>query len=513
MDEYYLGEIRIFGMDFPPYGWSLCDGSLLSIEQNSALFSLIGTAYGGDGVKTFALPDLRSRIPLGLSSLNPLGAKGGAETASLSVEDLPVHGHTPACNNTDGGNLKDAANAVWSVSAQHGMRYGKAPGTVRMDGESILPEGDHEPHENRMPIIALTYAIAVTGPYPARGSGGYGLAFPAEIRMFAFDTEIQGYIPCDGRTYPVNPDDQLFRLIGATFGKEDGRYKLPDLRDRVLIGNGPARPEFSTGGEGAHKLTIDEMPRHRHKAITSSNGSDNPSPKGHFWPADAGYVAQHNSVMSDRAVEAAGSGVAHNNMSPYLAINYTICTDGMYTDGHFPLVNDYIATIRAFATKVTPGAWLPCDGRELLISSNTALYSLLGTKYGGNGTTTFALPDLRGRAAVQHWTYSKLDLTSYGIGERAGVETVSLKVAQMPGHSHSPLASELANTQQPEGQVWANEDRRPPVDGFAVAKGAGVAMSLDALGETGGDQPHNNMMPYLGIEFMISCAGIYPQRN
>ncbi len=512
MDEYYIGEIRIFGAGFAPWGWHICDGSLILIEQNTALFSLLGTTYGGDGLKTFALPDLRSRIPLGMSSLRPIGTIGGAERVTLGVENLPSHRHTPACNNTDGGNFKDATNAFWAASAQNGMRYGQAPGSVRMSGESILPEGGYEPHENRMPVIALTYGIAITGKYPIIGTRGYGLTYPAEIRMFAFADETEGYVVCDGRTYPVNPDDQLFRLIGSTFGKEEGRYKLPDLRDRVLIGSGPAHPAFSTGGEDAHKLTVEEMPKHRHKTVTSSNKSDSPSPKEHFWPAEAGYTAQNNSVMNDQAVEAAGGGVAHDNMSPFLTINYTICTDGMYTDGQFQPVEEYLGTIRAFATKVTSGAWLPCDGRELPIASNNTLFSLLNTRYGGNGTTTFALPDLRGRAAVQY-SYKNPNLTAYELGEKAGVETVSLTVSQMPGHSHAPLAAANASSQRPEGQVWANEDRRPSIDGFATAKGTGVTMSAAALGEAGGDQPHNNMMPYLGIEYMICCLGIYPSHG
>jgi microcystin-dependent protein len=106
MDEYYIGEIRIFGAGFAPSGWHICDGSLIPIEQNTALFSLISTTYGGDGLKTFALPDLRSRIPLGMSSLRPIGTIGGAERITLGVENLPSHGHTPACNNTEEAILK-----------------------------------------------------------------------------------------------------------------------------------------------------------------------------------------------------------------------------------------------------------------------------------------------------------------------------------------------------------------------------------------------------------------------
>ncbi|SDG64050.1 Microcystin-dependent protein [Dyadobacter soli] len=513
MDYYYIGEIRIFAADFAPAGWLACAGQILPIERFAALHSLIGNAYGGDGKTTFALPDLRSRIPLGQSDRNPVGTKGGFETITLKAENLPPHRHVPACSNTDNSNSIDGTNGFWSGSTQHGTRYGQAPGATKMSTGSILPEGGSEPHENRMPMLALTYAIAVDGPFPSRGPGGYGLSFPAEIRMFGFPIEIQGYVPCDGRSYPVNSEDQLFRLIGATFGKEDGRYKLPDLRDRVLIGNGAAYPDFSPGGEESHKLTLDEMPRHRHKAVVSSGGSDSPTPEDHFWPADAGYVTQNNSFMSDQALEATGKEVAHDNMSPYLAINYTICTDGMFTDGSFPPIEEYLGTVRAFAAKVIPQYWLPCDGRELPIASNTALYSLLGTKYGGNGTTTFALPDLRGRAVIQYWPFDKFELTTYKIGEKAGTDKVTLKLDQMPSHTHAPLASKKATTQRPEGQVWANEDSRPPINRFAATSGTAHAMHPSALGEAGADQPHNNMMPYLGIEFMICCNGIFPSRG
>ncbi|SEJ65194.1 Microcystin-dependent protein [Dyadobacter sp. SG02] len=163
----FLGEIRALGGPVLPANWAYCDGSLLLIEENDALFQLIGTSYGGDGITNFALPDLRSRIPMGQSLRNLPGHQGGSELADLSVENLPAHRHLPACSTDDKPDTKDATNAFWSGAAEGGLRYAPAPGSVGMNAESIQQEGGGEPHENRMPVLAVNYIIALSGLYPS----------------------------------------------------------------------------------------------------------------------------------------------------------------------------------------------------------------------------------------------------------------------------------------------------------------------------------------------------------
>jgi microcystin-dependent protein len=168
--EPYIGEIALFALDFVPRDWALCNGAIVQKVDYPCLFELVGNRYGGDGVTNFALPDLRSRMPLGQSDRNPIGRMEGSESVVLGVENLPQHRHTPNCSTSDKVDSKDATNALWSASDEHGRRYAAADisgGNILMNTESIMPEGGGQPHENRMPVLAVVYCIAVDGQYPS----------------------------------------------------------------------------------------------------------------------------------------------------------------------------------------------------------------------------------------------------------------------------------------------------------------------------------------------------------
>lgn len=170
MEESYIGEIRLFAGNFAPRGWLFCDGSLLLIKDYEVLFVLLGTAYGGDGVTNFALPDLRSRVALGQSELFPIGQKAGMETIQLALDELPRHSHTPTCSTSGIANTKDATNAFWSAAPAGGRRYGAAGGTssAQLNFDSVEKAGSSVPHENRMPILAMSYIIAIVGVFPSK---------------------------------------------------------------------------------------------------------------------------------------------------------------------------------------------------------------------------------------------------------------------------------------------------------------------------------------------------------
>jgi len=174
MQDPWLGEIALVAFDFAPQGWAFCNGQLLSINQNTALFSLLGTTFGGDGRTTFALPDLRSRVPLCFGQGNGLskydwGGAGGVEGVTLSSGQMPVHTHsyTPQAS-AAGGTALSPANGFWAESPDGSTLYKTGASNASMAPQTIGNAGGSMPHENRQPYLALNYIIALQGIFPSR---------------------------------------------------------------------------------------------------------------------------------------------------------------------------------------------------------------------------------------------------------------------------------------------------------------------------------------------------------
>lgn len=167
----------------------------------------------------------------------------------------------------------------------------------------------------------------------------------------------------------------------------------------------------------------------------------------------------------------------------------------------------FVGEIRIFAGNFAPTGWAFCNGQLLPISQNTALFSILGTTYGGDGRSTFALPDLQGRVPMQPG--QGLGLTPRLLGEKLGSETHTLTVPEVPAHTHALSAnSGNGNDDAPGGRVMARSPAGIPQ--FAAAPDA--VMSAGAVAAAGGGQPHNNMQPYLALNFIICLSGIFPPR-
>jgi microcystin-dependent protein len=163
----FIGEIKMFAGNFAPVGWQFCDGQVLAISDNDALFSLIGTTYGGDGQSTFALPDLRGRVPMHPSSGYDLGQPGGAEQVTLTLDQHPGHGHQLMAT-TAAGTVRAPKG---QLAAQTGgvQLYSEEAPSLTMAAGMIGTSGNSEPHENRQPYLSLTFIIAVEGIYPSSG--------------------------------------------------------------------------------------------------------------------------------------------------------------------------------------------------------------------------------------------------------------------------------------------------------------------------------------------------------
>ena len=171
MAEPFIGEIRMFAGTFNPRGWAFCDGQLLSISQNEALFSLLGTTYGGDGRTTFALPDMRGRLPLhvgtgpGLSP-RPLGSKGGAEKETITQPELPSHTHTMQGSSVN-ANQAGPQGRVTAASLAVDLYQSGAPSDP-MSGDAVTFVGGDGSHNNIMPFLCLNFIIALFGIFPSR---------------------------------------------------------------------------------------------------------------------------------------------------------------------------------------------------------------------------------------------------------------------------------------------------------------------------------------------------------
>jgi microcystin-dependent protein len=167
MAQPYVGEIRIFAGNFAPAGWMFCDGTLLAIAENDVLFNLIGTTYGGDGQETFALPDLRGRIPMHWGSGVQLAESGGVEEVTLTVSQIPAHSH-PLVGSSDLASSPDPAGAVTAQSRTAGVDlYLDDVPNVSMAPTAISPTGGSQPHTNLQPFLGLNFIISLYGIYPS----------------------------------------------------------------------------------------------------------------------------------------------------------------------------------------------------------------------------------------------------------------------------------------------------------------------------------------------------------
>lgn len=165
MGEPFMGELKIMSFNFAPKGWALCNGQLLQISQNQALFSLLGTTYGGNGQTTFALPNLQGRVPLHMGNGFTQGQTGGEIAHTLTIAELPAHIHQLVGTSSDGTQLVPVGNLL---AKNANFAYHSASDLTPMAAGSIGDTGGSQPHLNMMPSLALTFCIALQGIFPSR---------------------------------------------------------------------------------------------------------------------------------------------------------------------------------------------------------------------------------------------------------------------------------------------------------------------------------------------------------
>jgi microcystin-dependent protein len=394
----FIGMMHTFAGNFGPFGAPPALGQLLPISQNTALFSILGTTYGGDGKVTFALPNLIGQSVIGAGQ-GPglehfsLGQTAGSATVTLTEAQMPAHDHDYA------------------------------------PGMPTSPTGSNQPFDNYQPSLALNYMIAADGLFPSQDSGG-GHTLIGEIGVFAGTFEPGGWLFADGRLLDIATYDTLFQVIGTTYGG-DGQttFALPDLRGRTIVGTGqgPGLEMVDLGevlGTPEVTLTQSQMPSHDHGLPTGGT------------------------------TDITGGNQPFDQHEPSLGLNYIIALQGVFPprDGSGAVPDDvpYMGEIVAFAGGFAPKGWALAQGQLLSIAQNQALFSILGTMYGGNGQTTFALPDLRGRTILGSGFNQ---FGTFNVGDKIGSSYTTLSLNELPSHTHG---YELAGAPGvPEPATWA----------------------------------------------------------
>lgn len=331
-------------------------------------------------------------------------------------------------------------------------------------------------------------------PSSPEGSPIAGIVYP-----FAGDIVPEGFLICDGEAYSRDDYAELFEAIGTTYGEGDGAttFNVPDLQTRVPVGAGVDYELGEVGGEETHTLTVAEMPSHLHSWKGVNTGSDTTS--GSYNIALFGIDSADAYQAQGKGGQPAGGDQPHNNMQPYTVVNYIIST-GKSADARPMTISETTVQSTAVAGMVYPFAgegdpegFLLCDGSEYSRTEYAKLFDAIGTTYGsGDGSTTFNVPNLESRVIIG-------ESDKYALGEIGGEETHKLTVSELP-----------ANIGTFEALSWKTEvtsgafTKTQMFQDITAPNGSNAGSSSYNL--SGGDQPHNNMQPYVVMRYFISTG-------
>jgi microcystin-dependent protein len=354
-------------------------------------------------------------------------------------------------------------------------------------------------------LVILFIAILFTTKYNTVSAQ---LGLTGEIKLFAGSFEPDGWAFCNGQLLDIKEYEALYKQIGTTYGG-DGKinFALPDLRGRIVIGSGEGtgltkRSQGEYTGTSQIQLYEQNLP-HSHyipaKIIDSADMNNGKYPTLLLLPTNK---------TENINIGPAGLSVPATNIQPSLGINYIICLSG-YQDGPDADSAYYLGDIRIIAGSYLPGNWAKCDGSTLKVETNQALYSLIGTLYGGDGKTGFKLPDIRGKAVAGPGADTSNAINfSQTVGDISGTDSMKMTIANLPPHIHKvEVANEKNSSNLQTGKKMllstnANEN-------FWWDEKARLGTNPQA----GEATPVNNMQPSLVLNYYICMYGKYPPRD
>jgi microcystin-dependent protein len=412
MAQPFLGEIRLFAGSFPPAGWTFSWGQHLSSSDYSSLYSVLGINYGGDGVTDFALPDFRSRTIVdagqgpGLSSWSLAERQGTTQTTFLLTQ-LPAHTHS----------LPDALGATGST-------------------------GNGLPRLNQQSSLATSCLFALQGRYPTNTQPAYE-PFLGQMPLFAGDFAAGGFTFASGQLLAINQNQALYSVLGTNYGGNgQTTFALPDIRSRTPMDSGQgsglsSRPLAQKIGIESVTMSVAQMPAHQHIVP---------------WVPPLAFLTGST-----------GSNQPQTLIKPSLVLQFLIATNGEVPSPSAEATNRMLGEIQLFAGAAIPGGWAPCNGQLLSVAAYPDLFNVLSNFYGGDGISTFALPDLAGRIPVG---------SSDGHpGASYGLEQAALTLAQMPPHTHTAPALDFDRWVTAFGLSGANAAFDADPDGDSVKNG------------------------------------------
>lgn len=355
--------------------------------------------------------------------------------------------------------------------------------TIELDASSVIAGNSVRISDVQNPV--LPQDAATKGYVDSVAGTGTGNSAISAGTVFASAGVMSGpFLECNGAAVDRTIYSDLFAAIGETYGAGDGSttFNLPNLQGRFVVGDGDSLTTGSTslaqgdiGGTAEHQLTESEMPSHRHRLPNGANDAQAGGNDSNI-PGDPGSLVYYSNFT--------GGDQPHQNMPPYLTLKWYVCTENV---GGSVAPNPSVAgEIKMFGGSTEPPGWLFCNGSAVSRTVYSLLFTAIGTTFGaGDGSTTFNLPNFGGRMPIG--VGASAGLTTRTLGQTGGAETHQLTDAEMPSHTHN-----ITN-------------RRTSVNntGSSPAGTSGSGISNATTSSAGSDQPHNNMSPFLGINFII----------